>query len=177
MYVRTFLLLHTDVRLCKNGVSWYIKQQKTTVHYDTTITYRTPLPLPPPPITYHPPHFLHLFLSTAANPSKQQHAIQQKQHNKGNMAEAVQALLERMVAPLRDLRDRGIFSEVSSDVLFSSTPHALPCCYFAHHLSSKTCSHTAIITGRNPRDSNTSSTIRVFAPKTHGPQIRLPPLY
>jgi hypothetical protein len=129
------------------------------------------------PLTYNTTHPI-LFLSTAANPSKQQHAVQQRQHNKGNMAEAVQALLERMVAPLRDLRDRGIFSEVSSDVLFSSTPPALPCCYFAHHLSSKTCSQTAdVITGRNPRDSNTSSTIRVFAPKTHGPQIRLPPLY
>ncbi len=29
------------------------------------------------------------------------------------MAEQVQAVLERMVAPLKDLRDRGIFSEVS----------------------------------------------------------------
>jgi hypothetical protein len=28
------------------------------------------------------------------------------------MAEQVQALMERMVAPLRDLRDRGIFTEV-----------------------------------------------------------------
>ena len=32
------------------------------------------------------------------------------------MAEQVQALMERMVAPLRDLRDRGIFSEVSQSV-------------------------------------------------------------
>lgn len=29
------------------------------------------------------------------------------------MAEQVQALMERMVTPLRDLRDRGIFTEVS----------------------------------------------------------------
>lgn len=106
------------------------------------------------------------------------------------MAEQVQALMERMVAPLRDLRDRGIFSEVSQSVssVNYSIDDACGQCLNSHeamnHLLTSIIIHTLTIhlhlqysSGRNPSNSNPTSLLRISPPENIRLSLRLPPLH
>eukprot|EP00970_Alexandrium_tamarense_P014303 scaffold4048_cov191-Alexandrium_tamarense.AAC.3 len=86
------------------------------------------------------------------------------------MAEQVQAVLERMVAPLKDLRDRGIFSEVHLPCV---CVHMISRISPTFHLATRYTS-----TGRNQSNSKPPSSIRISPPAPrHRPSIRLPPLH